>query len=114
MKIFLRVLGAQYSTAGGPGQTMYATQGAGGGVKMIVVSSGQLSGTSFSRPVMVSIPNQQGVKTVNVLGKPGGGSQIISSGAGQILTLPAGQGVLPGGTQTMMIGMLILIFYNHT
>jgi len=97
----------QYSTATGgqiSGQTMYATQGATGGVKMIVVSSGQLSGTSGSRPVMVSIPNQQTVKTVNVLNKPG--SQILTSGgaAGQILTLPSGQGVLPGGTQTMMIG----------
>jgi len=90
----------QYSTAGGGqigGQTMYATQG---GVKMIVVSSGQLSGTS-NKPVMMSIPNQ-GVKTVNVLNKPG--TQIINSGGGQILTLPAHQGVLPGGTQTMMIG----------
>ena len=104
----VKSLGAQYSTAGGPGQTMYATPGAGGGVKMIVVSSGQLSGTSGSRPVMVSIPNQQGVKTVNMLAKPGGGSQIISSGGGQILTLPAGQGVLPGGTQTMMIGKIII------
>ena len=94
----------QYSTAGA-GQTMYATQGAGGGVKMIVVSSGQLSGTSGSRPVMVSIPNQHGgVKTVNVVAKPGGGSQIISSGSGgQILTLPPGQTGI-GGTQTMMIG----------
>ena len=44
----------------------------------------------------------QGVKTVNVLNKPG--TQIINSGGGQILTLPAHQGVLPGGTQTMMIG----------
>merc|ERR1719239_1682949 len=42
------------------------------------------------------------VKTVNVLNKPG--TQIINSGGGQILTLPAHQGVLPGGTQTMMIG----------
>ena len=43
----------------------------------------------------------QGVKTVNVVNKPG--TQIIHSAAGQILTLPA-QGVLPGTTQTMMIG----------
>merc|ERR1719187_2705274 len=75
----------------------------GGGVKMIVVSSGQLAATS-SKPVMMSMPGQ-GVKTVALAGKPGINSagQFLNSSTGQILALPA-QGVLPGGTQTMMIG----------
>jgi hypothetical protein len=45
---------------------------------------------------MMSLPNQQGVKTVSVMGKPGG-SQLLNSTTGQILALP-------GNTQTMMIG----------
>ena len=57
---------------------------------MIVVSSGQLTGTS-TRPVMMSTPGT--VKTVSVRG----------SGGNQILTLPSG-GQLAGNTQTMMIG----------
>ena len=67
---------------------------AGQGVKMIVVSSGQLTGTT-SRPVMMSLPGGQaaGVKTVSVRG---GG---VAAGQ-QILTLPGGG----QQTQTMMIG----------
>ena len=57
--------------------------------------------------VMMSVPGQQGVKTVTLAGKAGissaGGTQFLNSSTGQILALPA-QGVLPGGTQTMMIG----------
>lgn len=50
---------------------------------------------------MMSLPNQQGVKTVSVMGKPGStAAQIINSGGGQILTLP-------GNTQTMMIGAFV-------
>ena len=61
---------------------------------MIVVSSGQLSGTS-TRPVMMSLSGAStGVKTVSVRGAAGGQ---------QILTLPSG-GQLAGQTQTMMIG----------
>ena len=62
---------------------------------MIVVSSGQLTGTT-SRPVMMSLPGggqAAGVKTVSVRG---GG---VAAGQ-QILTLPGGG----QQTQTMMIG----------
>ena len=49
---------------------------------------------------MMSLPNQQGVKTVSVMGKPGSSAaQILNSGSGQILALP-------GSTQTMMIGRI--------
>ena len=71
--------------------------GVGGqGVKMIVVSSGQLGGAAgASKPVMMSLAGQQGVKTVSVRGGAGG----------QLLALPA-QGLVQGvqGAQTMMIG----------
>merc|ERR550517_2160126 len=65
-------------------------------VKMIVVSSGQLGGAGgASKPVMMSLAGQQGVKTVSVRGGAGG----------QLLALPA-QGLVQGvhGAQTMMIG----------
>ena len=68
----------------------------GQGVKMIVVSSGQLGGAGgASKPVMMSLAGQQGVKTVSVRGGAGG----------QLLALPA-QGLVQGvqGAQTMMIG----------
>ena len=58
---------------------------------MLVVSSGQLAGTS-SKPVMMSLPGQGVVKTVSVRGGPGGN---------QILSLPSG---MAGQTQSMMIG----------
>jgi len=64
------------------------------GVKMIVVSSGQLAGATGSKPVMMTLAGQGGVKTVSVRGGAGGQ---------QILALPA-QGMLQGNTQTMMIG----------
>ena len=66
---------------------------AGQGVKMIVVSSGQLAGHSASKPVMMSLSGQGGVKTVSVRGGAGGN---------QILALPSGS--MAGQTQTMMIG----------
>jgi hypothetical protein len=50
--------------------------------------------------MMMSLPNQQGVKTVSVMGKAGG-SQLLNTTTGQILALP-------GNTQTMMIGRLYL------
>merc|ERR1719232_1166387 len=85
------------TTAGGMKTVQHVTTsqaGAGQGVKMIVVSSGQLSGTS-TRPVMMSLSGAStGVKTVSVRGAAGGQ---------QILTLPSG-GQLAGQTQTMMIG----------
>merc|ERR1719232_235410 len=85
------------TTAGGMKTVQHVTTsqaGAGQGVKMIVVSSGQLSGTS-TRPVMMSLSGAStGVKTVSVRGAAGGQ---------QILTLPSG-GQLAGNTQTMMIG----------
>ena len=61
-------------------------------MKMIVVSSGKLAGTS-SKPVMMSLSGQGGVETVSVRGGPGGN---------QILALPCGG--MAGQTQTMMIG----------
>ena len=85
-------------------QTLSTTQAggqyasmAGQGVKMIVVSSGQLAGTGSSKPVMMSLAGQSGVKTVSVRGGAGGQ---------QILALPAGavQQGLVQGAQTMMIG----------
>ena len=58
----------------------------GQGVKMIVVSSGQLGGAGgASKPVMMSLAGQQGVKTVSVRGGAGG----------QLLALPA-QGLADG------------------
>ena len=60
-------------------------------MKMIVMSSGQLAGTS-TKPVMMSLSGGGGVKTVSVRGGPGGN---------QILSLPGG---MQGQTQTMMIG----------
>ena len=52
---------------------------------------------------MMSLPNQQGVKTVSVMGKPGSSAaQILNSGSGQILALP-------GSTQTMIIGRHISV-----
>ena len=60
---------------------------------MIVVSSGQLAGHSASKPVMMSLSGQGGVKTVSVRGGAGGN---------QILALPSGS--MAGQTQTMMIG----------
>merc|ERR1719312_1095380 len=82
------------TTAGGGVKTvqqMTTSQAGQQGVKMIVVSSGQLAGTS-SKPVMMSLSGQGGVKTVSVRGGPGGN---------QILSLPSG---MAGQTQTMMIG----------
>jgi len=83
------------SSAGGVKTVQHVTTsqaGAGQGVKMIVVSSGQLSGTTGTRPVLLSGGGATGVKTVSVRGSAGN----------QILTLPSGG--VAGGTQTMMIG----------
>merc|ERR1719228_2544096 len=83
------------TTAGGMKTVQHMTTsqaGAQQGGKMIVVSSGQLAGTS-SKPVMMSLSGQGGVKTVSVRGGPGGN---------QILALPSGG--MAGQTQTMMIG----------
>merc|ERR1719244_1524193 len=82
------------SAAGG--QFVGGASVGGQGVKMIVVSSGQLGGAGgASKPVMMSLAGQQGVKTVSVRGGAGG----------QLLALPA-QGLVQGvqGAQTMMIG----------
>jgi len=85
------------TTAGGMGgvktvQQMTTSQAGGQQpMKMIVMSSAQLAGTS-SKPVMMSLSGQGGVKTVSVRGGPGGN---------QILSLPGG---MQGQTQTMMIG----------
>ena len=57
---------------------------------------------------MMSLPNQQGVKTVSVMGKPGSSAaQILNSGSGQILALP-------GSTQTMMIGRHISVLDRYS
>eukprot|EP00096_Caligus_rogercresseyi_P012382 TRINITY_DN5163_c0_g1_i1.p1 TRINITY_DN5163_c0_g1~~TRINITY_DN5163_c0_g1_i1.p1 ORF type:complete len:1406 (-),score=452.83 TRINITY_DN5163_c0_g1_i1:478-4695(-) len=65
-----------------------------GPVKMIVVSSGQLSQTT-SKPITIAVPGQgMGGKTVTLAGKQGtvttaAGSQILSTSSGQILAVPA-------------------------
>lgn len=74
----------------------YASVPGSQGVKMIVVSSGQLAGAAGSKPVMMSLAGQGGVKTVSVRGGPGGQ---------QLLALPTqGLAMQQGGAQTMMIG----------
>ena len=84
------------SSAGGLKQisgTPTMSQAAGNsGVKMIVVSSGQLAQTT-SKPITISMPGGQ--KTVNLSAGAKGG-QIVQTSSGQILQLPAG-GLMSGG-----------------
>ncbi|XP_040580206.1 host cell factor 1 isoform X2 [Lepeophtheirus salmonis] len=69
-----------------------------GPVKMIVVSSGQLSQTT-SKPITIAVSGHGGAmgKTVTLAGKHGtvttAGSQILSTSSGQILAVPA-QGMI--------------------
>ena len=64
------------------------------GVKMIVVSSGQLAQTT-SKPITISMPGGQ--KTVTLAAGGGAkGGQIVQTSSGQILQLPAG-GIMAGG-----------------
>ena len=83
---------------------------------MIVVSSGQLAGTS-SKPVMMSLSaGQGGIKTVSVRGGQGG-NQILSlpSGmAGQILTMMFGGkqvAVLTSGAASQIGGKAVQLFF---
>ncbi len=79
---------------------------AGGGVKMIVVSSGQLAQTS-NKPITLAMAGggSGGVKTVTLAGKPGmvastaGTTQLLNTSTGQILALPAQSIAAAGGTQ---------------
>ncbi len=85
------ISGATMTTAGG--QLM--TTSGGQGVKMIVVSSGQLAQTT-SRPITISMPGSANkTVTLSASGKAGGG-QFIQTSSGQILQLPAG-GIMSGG-----------------
>ena len=87
------------SSAGGlkqlSGGTATMSQAAGNsGVKMIVVSSGQLAQTT-SKPITISMPGGQ--KTVTLAAGGGAkGGQIVQTSSGQILQLPAG-GIMAGG-----------------
>ena len=87
------------SSAGGlkqlSGGTATMSQAAGNsGVKMIVVSSGQLAQTT-SKPITISMPGGQKTVTLAAGGGPKGG-QIVQTSSGQILQLPAG-GIMAGG-----------------
>ena len=56
------------------------------GVKMIVVSSGQLAQTT-SKPITISMPGSQKTVTLSSAGGHQGG-QIVKTSSGQILQLP--------------------------
>ena len=75
------------SSAGGLkqlGGTATMSQAAGNsGVKMIVVSSGQLAQTQSSKPITISMPGGQ--KTVTLSAGGGKGGQIVQTSSGQIL-----------------------------
>ena len=87
------------SSAGGLkqlGGTATMSQAAGNsGVKMIVVSSGQLAQTQSSKPITISMPGGQ--KTVTLSAGGGKGGQIVQTSSGQILQLPAGGLMSTGG-----------------
>ena len=99
------VLGAGALTTTGQTLSLAGTQpgGAPGGVKMIVVSSGQLAQTTGgNKPITIAVPGHGGqAKTVALAGKPGGPTQLINTSTGQILALPAGNILSTGiaGTQ---------------
>ena len=81
------------SQAGGSiGHGNLIQTGSGQGVKMIVVSSGQLSQTT-NRPIAISMPGGSMPKTVTLAHGSkmaiSGGQQIYNTSTGQILTLPA-------------------------
>ena len=85
------------SSAGGlkqiSGATMsQAASGNAAGVKMIVVSSGQLAQTT-SKPMTIQMAGGQKTVTLSASGK---GGQIVQTSGGQILQLPAG-GLMSGG-----------------
>merc|ERR1719189_3327318 len=66
-----------------------------GGVKMVVVSSGQLAQTT-SKPITISMPGSQKTVTLSASGGQKAGGQIVQTSSGQIIQLPAG-GLMSGG-----------------
>ena len=94
------------SSAGGLkqlGGTATMSQAAGNsGVKMIVVSSGQLAQTQSSKPITISMPGGQ--KTVTLSAGGGKGGQIVQTSSGQILQLPAG-GLMSAGGKPVTVQM---------
>jgi hypothetical protein len=92
------------------GSAVTASHGQPGAVKMIVVSSNQLSGgtsTTSNRPITFTVPGQGGgaAKTVTLATSAGGrtatgATQLLNTSTGQIMALHAGA----GGTQSVNIG----------
>ena len=82
------------SSAGGLKQISGATMSQAGnpGVKMIVVSSGQLAQTT-SKPMTIQMAGGQKTVTLSASGK---GGQIVQTSGGQIIQLPSG-GLMSGG-----------------
>ncbi|XP_042870676.1 host cell factor 2-like [Penaeus japonicus] len=87
---------------------------AGGGVKMIVVSSGGVAGTTttqaVTKPMTITVAGQAGqagatTKTVTIAAKSGTPSTttLLNTGSGQIIAVPA-QGLLQSGQQSLTIG----------
>lgn len=96
------------SSAGGLKQISGATMsqaglsqlsgGGPGGVKMVVVSSGQLAQAQNTKPITISMPGTGSQKTVTLSASGGNkaGGQIVQTSSGQIIQLPAG-GLMSGG-----------------
>ena len=100
------VLGGAITTTG---QTMGIAQPGtpGSGVKMIVVSSGQLAQTTGgNKPITIAVPGHAGgqAKTVTLAGKPGQQTQLLNTSTGQILALPAGN-ILSTGIGGTQVGL---------
>ena len=87
-----QISGATMSQAG---LSQLSAGGAPGGVKMVVVSSGQLAQTT-SKPITISMPGSGTQKTVTLAASGNAGGQIVQTSSGQIIQLPAG-GLMSGG-----------------
>ena len=87
-----QISGATMSQAG---LSQLSAGGAPGGVKMVVVSSGQLAQTT-SKPITISMPGSGTQKTVTLAASGKAGGQIVQTSSGQIIQLPAG-GLMSGG-----------------
>ena len=89
-----QISGATMSQAG-LSQLSGGTLGSNPGVKMVVVSSGQLAQTT-SKPITISMPGSQKTVTLSASGGQKAGGQIVQTSSGQIIQLPAG-GLMSGG-----------------
>ncbi|KAG0730490.1 Host cell factor 1 [Chionoecetes opilio] len=100
------------------GQT--AQVSASGGVKMIVVSSGGVGGTtttqSITKPMTITVAGQAGAntKTVTIPAKTGAPSTttLLNTGSGQIIAVPA-QGLLQSGQQVGSVCVMCGKGTNH-